>query len=534
MLEAHHFNHEKHQKRPQLQAVSEHAGLQAKIAIPRQFLPESVKNDNKMRPTKHVRQYDVKMNVGAEPSGHRLKHRQPFSFGQSHKNRTRERHENENMNPVTKHQTVINSQQPLQTTVPFDEKDDRKEQLSEPASSDEQRSAENIQRTEVQVTAGFNLLASDIFLECQSEVESTFEKVKSVFPFGSKHFNQQQVAFVLKTAGILDELDDEFRGKTSEDQLLINLFYSSLKIGRKGVSETKLKDFLCLLKGLLKNDLFQRKTHRSQLSESKLLTESSRFQNIKSSSDDSKAFSFSKTQKSANFKAKLRSSRGKFENSEKIGKDDDILPNSQENRGSNIQLSESRNFSFKKRPEVIGEMFELRREFVESEQVTEKSAKRGTASRNLLDELSECWAKKKAERKAIVKKICTHTPRTKSEENTFRSRWARRFLTPDIKKSSLTELPYKNPLLQSTSRLLKATHMSLQELKDCPRRGRFLFSSFVRTHGKLHSIMVYEFDDLMEEAKRFAEENNIEIDKCFAVFEQIDRQRKDFTKSFSI
>lgn len=408
--------------------------------------------------------------------------------------------------------------------------------VSDESSSNEHRHVDTAQKADVQVTASFNLLASDIFLDCQNEVEIIFEKLKSVFRFGAKYFNKQQVAFILKTVGYVEELNEDFGGVTPEDQLMINLFYTSLKSGRKGVYESKLKEFLCLIKGLTKNDLFQRKPRRNENSELKIILDSSKHANSRHSLDP-REWSFSKlpTDRDQSDKIIMESQKQKRGSSEgDPQKKEDFLRSRKENKAM-FQIFDNRNFSFKKGPETLPELLELRRTIEREADLKENIPKPNiTATRNLLDELTECWAKKKAE-KLMEKR--TENKSVKSEclvSSQRHKRLLTQFNTPTIKSSSIADFNDKFRRARPISPFLVPKCSSLQEIPICPRRGKFLFSTFIRCAKKVHSVMVYEHDDLDETARTFSETNHIEIEKVRPVFEQIGRQKVDFVKSFFI
>jgi hypothetical protein len=403
---------------------------------------------------------------------------------------------------------------------------------SEDSGSVDSRPPENPQKTEVQVTASFNLLASDIFLECQTEMESVFDKLKSVFRVGAKYFNRQQVAFVLKTTGLLDELDDEFGGTTPEDQLMLNLFYTSLKTGTKGVQESKLKEVICLMKALLKNELFQRRPKRLEKSEVRDTSESSEI-NPNRSSCEVKNISFARSLTETREKVGLDFGKNRKGIVEPLVRPrNEFLKSRQENR-SPVPVEDFRQFSFKKSPEVLPELLELK---LAVEDENRKTAKMGTASRNLLDELTECWAKKKAEK--IRREESEKEPKGPTAETlvaSIRHKRARSWLKlPQLKHNSFSDVESKLRRIRSKTAQNEGRCASLHDIPHCPRRGKFLFSAFIRCGKKINSLMVYENDDLVAAAKTFSDTHGVKLESVAEVFERIAKQKTDFVKSFFI
>lgn len=409
---------------------------------------------------------------------------------------------------------------------PSDSRSDSEDSFGDP------RPADNPQKSEVQVTASFNLLASDIFLECQTEMESVFDKLKSVFRVGAKYFNRQQVAFVLKTTGMIEELDDEFGGTTPEDQLMLNLFYTSLKTGTKGVQETKLKEVICLMKALVKNELFQRRPKRLEKSEARDLSESCETNGIRSSCEV-KNISFARSLTETREKSVLDFGRNRRGIVEPPGRPkNEFLKSRQENRAS-VPMEDVRQFSFKKSPEILPELLELK---LAVEEEDRKTTKVGTASRNLLDELTECWAKKKAEKlrreetERESKPSLPATPLTSDRHKRARS-WLK---LPQLKHNSFSEMDSKLRRIRSKTAPNEGRCASLHDIPHCPRRGKFLFSAFIRCGKKINSLMVYENDDLHAAAKAFSDQHHVKLESVAEVFERIAKQKADFVKSFFI
>ena len=122
-----------------------------------------------------------------------------------------------------------------------------------------QPKAKNFQKNkaplEVQLTASFNMFSVDLLKDTQHEVSETFHKLEKVFEFGAKFFNKPQTAFALKSLGMVEKLNDEFNGETHEDNMMINIIYTCLKTENGKVRSETLRQFLCLIKVLLKNEV---------------------------------------------------------------------------------------------------------------------------------------------------------------------------------------------------------------------------------------------------------------------------------------
>lgn len=110
----------------------------------------------------------------------------------------------------------------------------------------------------VRMTASFNIISTDVIQEYENQVDRTVNKLKKIFSSTSSVFNKQQLALILQNLGWVDELDDDYNCKSSEDSMFLSFVYCTLNSKNGGVKLKTLKKSLALLHALNVNKIFVR------------------------------------------------------------------------------------------------------------------------------------------------------------------------------------------------------------------------------------------------------------------------------------
>lgn len=384
-----------------------------------------------------------------------------------------------------------------------------------------------ISQCEVQMTASFNVLSSEVFSDYQIEIRSALEKIQKVFKTGLKSYNKQQLAFILNSIGFTGELDDDFNGRSPEDAFTINHFFNSLREKDGKIESETLRKVLSLIHGLIKNNFFKKTNIHQRNQETEKIKEknvnhqtefvlSESPECLESSQTD---FNVHETTKSERMNLQFR--KDKTQEKEK----NSISPGDGSNSENIINFEVSNQFSFKKTNE--------------SNQVIQKALVyrdfKPTPVSKIFGKpfLKECQISTKAfgRNKENQKKNSTSSF-SKQENQTLDQK---RETLASLSLSCVSEKNKKGSTKEISSIEKEKNDSFLKMETELSKvKGKFLFSTNIKQKNRVTNLRIYEKDDISELIKTFCQENDVEIGKCEEIIDQIENQRRSFTKNFNI
>lgn len=350
-------------------------------------------------------------------------------------------------------------------------------------------------KTEVQMTASFNLLVEENIKDSWKKTEEVFEKIEKIFNEGISHLNKSQTAFVLKTVGLVDDLNDNYEGSSDFDEEMISVIWGCLKKENIGIDKAKLKEFLCLLEGLINKGLLVH--NKETVSESQSQQNKMEKEEIKSLSEvkNIKKNSFIRKRENSEQKIKQNASEKSFENK----------------YNGQMSFDEKNQFSFKKK--IYENNFV--EEIVANKKQINKNNLKNSSNRNL----SLDFKQSKFDNLKNLKNDFLHQKNKKNEENT---------------KNEPKSIHQKNSLAYESLSNQNNYKSEIENNNFTVGRGRFLFSSCLKHKEKTFTLLIYENDDLEQICNCFSNKIGVELSVCKKVFDQIERQRMEFSKSFTI